>query len=223
MANTTLIVFLVADFLFLVSGALLLAASLIFKSGPGSGPIDDAASSLLLQLTPLAGGVVNAVFVFITFAVSIPGVLMRENRAWLRVHSYLLIVCSLITLVLGLDIWFSTLKTRSNLDTAWGQLSSSDQSELQQQFQCCGYLNPINPPFVTDSTCTNTDVANQLGGCVTPFSNFANQFLDIVFTAMFGGVALDIITFFAAIVVLKDRDEQKRYRLIDEKYGFGAL
>lgn len=91
------------------------------------------------------------------------------------------------------------------------------------QFNCCGYLNPANPPFVTDNTCPNVEQAQKLGGCVTNFGNFANQFLDIVFTAMFGAVALDVVLFLSSVVLIKDRKEQERYRLIDRKYGSTAL
>lgn len=91
------------------------------------------------------------------------------------------------------------------------------------QFNCCGYLNPANPPFITDATCPNVQQAQKLGGCVTNFGNFANQFLDVVFTAMFGAVALDVILFLSSVVLIKDRKEQERYRLIDRKYGSAAL
>ena len=51
------------------------------------------------------------------------------------------------------------------------------------QFKCCGYLKN---PFVQDTLCTSAFEAAQLGNCVGPFSNFANGFLDLVFTAIFG-------------------------------------
>jgi hypothetical protein len=44
--------------------------------------------------------------------------------------------------------------------------------------------------FVTDSTCTNAIVAATKPGCVTPFSSFANNYLDLIFTAAFGIVGM---------------------------------
>ncbi|MCJ1444331.1 MAG: phospholipid scramblase 1 [Stictis urceolatum] len=222
MANKVLLVYLVLDFLFLCTGGLVLAFSLIFnptKAGSGLTTKTDAASSLLLQTTPLSGGIVNAAFIFVAFLISLPGILMSKNRTWLRIQSWALVVCGLISLILGLDIWFSTLKTRSNLAGTWGLQPAHEQSLLQQQFKCCGYLDFTSPPFVTDNTCTDDQVAALLGGCAAPFSAFANKLLDIVFTAMFGMVALNALLFLAAIVVLKDRQEKERYRLIDAKYG----
>ena len=37
-----------------------------------------------------------------------------------------------------------------------------------------------------DQTCPTEAVAVRKLGCVGPFSNFANGFLDLIFTAMFG-------------------------------------
>ena len=54
------------------------------------------------------------------------------------------------------------------------------------QFNCCGYLDSTN--FTPDMTCPTADVAAQKVGCVGPFSNYANNFLNIVFTTMFGFV-----------------------------------
>lgn len=70
-----------------------------------------------------------------------------------------------------------------------------------------------------DSTCTTQLVATQRGGCVGPFSNFANQYLDVIFTALFGVVGIDVILLLCVAMVLKDRQEQARYRHIDEKIG----
>ena len=38
--------------------------------------------------------------------------------------------------------------------------------------------------------CPNAFIAAQTKGCVGPFSNFANGFLDLIFTAMFGIVGM---------------------------------
>jgi hypothetical protein len=40
--------------------------------------------------------------------------------------------------------------------------------------------------FVTDTTCTSAFIAAQKPSCVGPFSTFANNYLDVLFTAAFG-------------------------------------
>jgi hypothetical protein len=93
------------------------------------------------------------------------------------------------------------------------------QSLLQQKFQCCGYINSTTPPFIQDLVCSNSLVATQKAGCIGPFSNFANSYLDKIFTALFGVVAIDVLVVLWVAMVLKHRQEQQRYRHIDEKNG----
>ena len=47
-------------------------------------------------------------------------------------------------------------------------------------------MNSTSPLFVVDSQCPNAIVAAAQVGCVTPFSSYANSFLDLVFTGAFG-------------------------------------
>ena len=78
-------------------------------------------------------GVVNSIFVFFTFLISLPALAMPMNRGWLKLQGWLVVVCSFFTLILGLFIWFDTLQTRRNLSTIWGQQPSAVQSLLQQR------------------------------------------------------------------------------------------
>jgi hypothetical protein len=190
---------------------------------------------------PSAAGVVNAIFVFITFLISLPALFLPTNRGWLRAQGALIIICAIFTLGLGVAIWVETLQTRHNLSLLWGRETPQIQSLLQQkvctinlpcikqrytnstQFDCCGYVNATTPPFVQDSTCTNALVAAQKGGCIGPFSSFTNRYLDQIFTAAFGIVGIDFILVLCVAMVLKYRMEQERYRHIDEKNGLGGL
>ena len=58
---------------------------------------------------------------------------------------------------------------------------------------------------------------------MSPFSKFANQYLDIIFTGVFGIVAIDALLVLTIACVLKDRKEKERYRLIDEKHGIAPI
>lgn len=170
-----------------------------------------------LDANMIIAGVVNAIFVFIGFLLSIPALAMPQNRTFLKLQAWTVIFCSFFTLVLGLFIWFDTLQTRKNLSVIWGQQSMSVQALLQERFQCCGYLNSVTPPFIVDSVCPDSMTAAAKQGCVGPFSSFANVYLDLVFTAAFGIVGLDVLLLLCVAMVLKHRDEQDRYRHIDEK------
>ncbi|KAI4229799.1 MAG: hypothetical protein L6R36_000586 [Xanthoria steineri] len=176
--------------------------------------IDNVAPNLLLAHAPLNSALFNAGLVFLTFIASLPGLTFTTQRTWLKVHSWMVLGCIIVTLVIGLEIWFSTLQTRANLAVMWDAEGPQMQQLLQARWQCCGYMKT---PFHTDSTCPNPLAASAKPDCVGPFSNFANGFLDLVFTAMFGMVALDAILLLSGLVVIKKREEEERYRHIDEK------
>lgn len=185
--------------------------------------IDNVATDLLLNMCPLTAAIANAVFVFVTFLVSVPAMVMPMTRGWLKFQGFLVVVSALFTMILGLTIWFDTLKTRSNLSNIWNQQPASTQSLLQQKFNCCGYMNSTSPAFVTDSACPSALTAAANIGCVTPFVTFANNFLDIIFTGAFGIVGVDVALILSTAMLLKDRKEKERYRHIDEKQGVGAF
>ncbi|KAH8695044.1 hypothetical protein BGW36DRAFT_428936 [Talaromyces proteolyticus] len=213
-----------ADFLFLGGGVILLIASLLFDQEVNSTPTSHSAPKIiLLRMVPFKAGLINAILVFATFAISIPSMILRESRFWLKLQGWMIVACGTFTLVLGLIIWIETLKTRAELGTIWGTQPTNVQSLLQQEFGCCGYFNSTSPPFVTDNTCTTALNAAGMVGCVGPFSNFANRILDFIFTAAFGIVAIDMILLIAVAVVVKDRKEKERFRFIDAKVGYTAI
>ncbi|KAF2669452.1 tetraspanin [Microthyrium microscopicum] len=216
--NKLMLFYLAVNFFFLACGGLILGFSLVSEQQEKATPtVANVAYTLLLTECPLTAGVVNSIFVFITFLLSLPALAMPNSRSWLKVQAWGLIVCSIFTLVLGLVIWFDTLETRRNLAVIWGQQSMQVQALLQERFQCCGYLNSVTPPFVQDAICPNAQVAATKMGCVGPFSSFANIYLDLIFTAAFGIVGVDVLLLLCVVMVIKYREEQERYRHIDEK------
>jgi len=216
-----MLVYLIVNFLFLACGGLLLAFSLISEQNEKSIlTVANVAKNLLLTQCPLTAGVVNSIFVFATFLASLPALALPMNRSWLKIQGWMVVMCSFFTLILGLFIWFDTLQTQKNLAGLWAQQGMEVQSLMQQRFQCCGYLNAMSPPFVVDSVCTDSRTASALAGCVGPFSAYANAFLDLIFTAAFGIVGVDVILLLCIVMVLKYRGELERYRHIDIKSSF---
>ncbi|TVY39304.1 hypothetical protein LSUB1_G003614 [Lachnellula subtilissima] len=222
--DSILLSYIVVDILFVLSGGLLIGFALITETEAKSVPtINTIARDLLLNRCPLNAAVGNAVMVFITFLISVPAMVMPTTRGWLKFHGFMTAVCALFTMIIGLDIWFDTLKTRKNLAIVWNQQPTSSQSLLQQKLDCCGYANSTSPPFAVDTTCPNALVAAARVGCVGPFSRYANNFLDLVFTGAFGIVGIDVALVLSTAMLLKNRKEKERYRHIDEKNGAGAL
>ncbi|KAI9823466.1 MAG: phospholipid scramblase 1 [Thelocarpon impressellum] len=215
---------IVSNVLVLATGAITIAVAVTALNEKSSKPtLNTVASNLLLTQCPLSGVVANAVFIFLTSIASIPAITQPLRRIYLKLQAWMILFCALFTLIIGLSIWFETLRTRAKLSDIWGAQSVEVQHLLQERFNCCGYLDSATPPFQQDKTCPNALWAAQKSGCVGNFSNYANSFLDIVFTALFGMVALDVINLLCIGMVLKSRAERARYRLIDKKSGFNGI
>lgn len=222
--NKVLVVLLIADLLYVGTGGLLIGMALRTKNEMDRGAtLDNVAANLLLMRAPWIGAIANGGLVILAFLISLPGLVLQTNRGWLKAFGWTIIVSAVFTLVIGLDIWFGTLRTRSSLRTLWAKESPEMQSLLQQRFNCCGYVDAATPAFRQDSTCPNAFIAAQKPGCMGAFSDFANGYLDAVFTAVFGMVALDMILLLAVAVLLKDRLDRARFRLGDMKHGLRGI
>lgn len=81
----------------------------------------------------LIAGVVNAIFIFVTFLLSLPALFLPMNRGWLRAQGWLVVVCATFTLGLGIAVWVDTLQTRAELGEIWQRESPLIQSLLQQK------------------------------------------------------------------------------------------
>jgi hypothetical protein len=224
MANKIQIAYLVADFLFLLMGVFILGFSVIVNNIKDEVPENgrQAARNLFYQDFPLTAGIVNAIFVFITFFVTLPG-LATSSRKWLKLASYMAVVCLVFSMILGLYLWIGTLRLREEFAPRFTAQPNDIKSLMQIEFNCCGYFNSSSPAFVTDATCVSKAAAAVMRGCATPISGFANVFIDNIFTALFGIVGFDVIFIMATACLLKDRKERERFQHIDEKNGFGRI
>jgi len=178
---------------------------------------------MVLSLCPLRAAFVNGVFIVLAFLLSLPGLALSTSRLWLWLHGWLVAFCTTFTLALGVDVWLRTLRTRSNLSALWAQQSPQIRGLLQETFKCCGYMDSSTPLFQPNSVCPDSLQAASMPGCVSAFSNYANKYLAMIFTASFGIVALDVVLLLSIAMVLKQRREQKRYRIIDGKNGLGSI
>ncbi|KAI9659684.1 MAG: phospholipid scramblase 1 [Trizodia sp. TS-e1964] len=134
MVDKLLLTYLLVDVLFLGSGALLAYVAISTQREINHGPtIDTVARDVLLDHAPLSATLANAVMIFLTFVISLPALAMPTNRAWLRLHGFLVVFSALFTLVIGLVVWHMTLQTRANLSVMWDAQPAQIQSFLQQK------------------------------------------------------------------------------------------
>ena len=75
-------------------------------------------------------GIANAVFSFIAFIITLPG-LATGSRSWLKTAGYLIVVNAIMTMAIGLDLWLVTLKMRENFSNIWNEQSDAVQGLMQ--------------------------------------------------------------------------------------------
>ncbi|KAG9499857.1 hypothetical protein J7337_008319 [Fusarium musae] len=212
----------VADALFLGSGVMELVFSLVVQSQMKNTPTDgeDVTRNLLYQRFPLTAGIVNAIFILVTFAVTLPGLVMPA-RSFLKVSGYMVTVCAIFTMCVAVFLWVMTLRMSEQFFNIYIDQEPDVQSLIQDS--CCGYFNSTTPAFVMDSTCSSPASAALLRGCAASISSFANLHIDSIFTVLFGIVGIDAIFILCIACLLKDRKERERYRHIDEKAGYRQI
>ncbi|KAI1854261.1 hypothetical protein JX265_000670 [Neoarthrinium moseri] len=220
MVNKVQLAFVAIDGLFAVMGAIMLGFSVVVINTcfnpPNEG--EEAARDLLYQRFPLTAGIANGALTLFIFLVTIPA-LLTPSRGWLKFAAYLVVVDALFTLIIGLDLWIITLKTKQEFFDIWMSQPARVQDLLQTKFQCCGYINSTTPAFVTDATCPSPAAAALIKGCAAPLISFTNVFVDNIFTAAFGMVGVDVALIMALACLSKDRKERERFRYIDQKNG----
>ncbi|EWY79835.1 hypothetical protein FOYG_17012 [Fusarium oxysporum NRRL 32931] len=224
MVNAVFLTAVIADILFLGSGILELVFSLVVRSQMNDAPFDgeDATRKLLYQRFPLTAGIVNAVFILVTFATTLPGLVMPA-RSILKVSGYMVTLCAIFTMCVGVFLWVMTLKIQEQFFNIYIAQEPEIQSLIQNSFECCGYFNSTTPAFVMDTTCTSPASAALLRGCAASTARFSNFHINNIFTVVFGIVGIDAIFILCIACLLKDRKERERYRNIDEKFSYRQI
>lgn len=115
MVNKVFLATLVADMFFLASGALELAFSLVVRSQMNATPSDgeEATRNLLYQRFPLTAGIVNGGLILFTFVLTLPG-LLSPGRSWLKKSGYVVTLCGIFSLCLGVYLWVMTLRLKDD-------------------------------------------------------------------------------------------------------------
>lgn len=222
--NKILLAMVGADVLFLATGAAQLGFALIVRKTMTETPVEgeQAARNLLYQRFPLEASIVNAIMIFVAFAVTVIGIL-TPTRGWLKISGFLVTACATFAMCLGVYLWVLTLRTKSDFAQIWWEQAPEVQNLMQSSFSCCGYFNSTSPAFVTNDLCTSPAAAALQRGCASAITTFSNTLIDDIFTAVFGMVGVDVILIMGITCVLKDRKERERYRHIDEKTGYRGI
>lgn len=207
------------DILLLAAGVVTLILSIIWRA-------PDSLMNMVLSPADLSAGTILGTAFLVTFAISIAGVVQRNHvTIGLVLLNYALLLDSIGVVVIGSFVWFFTLHERANFHELWLGASTSTRIALQDQLKCCGYFNNTDAAVVGGKFCVTQEFINSLNAsvesnfCVAPITKFADQTLNDVFTTVYGYMAIIICLLLATLCVIKRREEEERFKKIDEKRG----
>jgi len=198
-----------ASIAMVAAGAVAVAFSIIWRA-------PNLMRNLIVSSTDLTFGLVLGIVMLITFAISVGAIIQPVHvTLGLVVLNWALLFDGLVTLLVGTVVWFSTLKEELNFHTAFSQQSEQNRQAIQDMLQCCGYFNTtdlgVNAGFCASATNSTP--------CVGPITSKADFTLNNIFSSIYGFMAIVIALFLASMCVIKVRQEEERFRKIDEKRG----
>jgi len=206
------------DFLLLVAGVLSISLSIVWRA-------PNVLMNMVLTPSDLTAGMVLGVLLLLTVAVSIAGIIQRNHvNVGLIVLNYALLVDAIAVVVIGTSVWWSTLQAGANFHKLWLSASTNSRIVLQDQFKCCGYFNSTDAVAIGGNFCASQDFVNSLNAtveyfCVTPITKSAELTLNTVFTTVYGFMGVILCLLLATLCVIKRRQEEERFKRIDEKRG----
>jgi len=196
--------------LLLAAGVITLVLSLLWRSS-------DPLRNLILTSSNLTSGIVLGVMYLATVIVAVAAIIQPVHvTLGLQILNWTLVADSIATIVIGSIIWFFTLKERNNYFNIYAKQSQASIQSIQDSLQCCGYFNATDI-LIQQGFCQSLTNATQL--CVGPITNKADFTLNNVFSTIYGWMAIIIALFLVSMCIIKKRDEQERFRRIDEKRG----
>lgn len=207
------------DFCLLLSGALAVAFSIIWRK-------PDVLTNMIISGADLTAGLALGICLLITFVVSIGAVVQRNHITMgFVILNWLLLGDALGIVVIGSFVWFYTLKERDNFHIEWLKLSPASRITLQDQFSCCGYQFGNDTAEIGGTYCISQqfidglDAKTEKNFCISAITNHADVSLNNIFTVVYGFMAVAIALFLTSMCVIKKRQEDERFKKIDAKRG----
>lgn len=91
----------------------------------------------------LTAGIVNGVLVLVTFVLTLPAIAL-PTRGWLKLSGYLIVINAVYSVVLGLYLWISTLRTKESFSPIWNAQSAQVQDFMQTSVCALPKNHPMN-------------------------------------------------------------------------------
>jgi len=205
-------VWAILNFALLAAGIVLVVISTIWRA-------HNPVRNFVISELDLNAGLVLGIALLLTWAISILGIIQRNNNTLvLIVANWALIMDAIVVLVIGCIVWFYTLELTNNELKVWEAATPATLQSIQDTLQCCGYRNSTELA-VAAGTCADATTAASLPGCSTYIHPFATYTLQNIFSSVFGFMLVVVGFFLATVCIVNRRKQTERFIRIDGKRG----
>ncbi|CAG8568938.1 2508_t:CDS:2 [Cetraspora pellucida] len=181
----------------------------------------DSLRDIVLSQGLLIGGMTVGVLIILSFFVGVIGFFTPFKRdSWLIAHNISIIITMLIILAFGAKIWFKTLDSQKFVTSTWIGWDNNTKAIFEDQLSCCGWDFPLSNGVIS-KVCPNLRIANStsISGCKIPLTKSVDMTSRILFTSLFGFIALDLLTILSVSVLMNVRKIEERLCKIEKKGG----
>jgi len=196
------------------AGILTLSFSIIWRR-------PDVIMNMVVDRTDLNFGLVLGGFLVGSWVLSVAAVIQRNHITKGLVYlNWFLIITMLLVLAYASFLWFDTLHELVNFHQAFAQQSPAARIFIQDKFQCCGYFSNTDLVEIGGNFCNNASfVAQSTSLCWSPISKKADSILNLIFSTVYGFIAIVGLFFLSTLCVINERITEERFKKIDAKRG----
>ncbi|WWC59653.1 uncharacterized protein I303_102213 [Kwoniella dejecticola CBS 10117] len=207
------------------AGVLSIVSAIIF-SQPGHLILSLIRTKINFQLIGICLG---STYIFGTL-LSIPAILSSpESSKLLMFLNWWLVVIASLTLAFGSYVWMFSLEQISTFNQIWITQNEGVQQAIQDQFQCCGYVNGTQAGGFTAQLgfCADSVFAANQTGCQSSITSAnspgSDYTLENIFTSIYGFEVIIGLFWLATVCLINERQIEVRFKRIDEKRGGGGF
>jgi len=198
----------------LVAGVFSVAMSVVWRS-------PNLLLNMIVSRMDLNFGAALGGFFLVTWAVSIGAVIQRNHvNIGLVILNWTLLIDMAFVLFVGSSIWYFTLHELANFHQVYSEQTPEARTLVQDMFKCCGYFNSTDLVEIGGTFCTDSTFVSQTNSfCWLPITNKADVTLNLVFTSIYGFMAILGCLFLTSLCVINERNLEERFKKIDSKRG----
>ncbi|KAI9314255.1 Tetraspanin family-domain-containing protein [Dichotomocladium elegans] len=129
----------------------------------------------------------------------------KKRRSIIFIYMIIVLIALVFQVVIGVKVYQKAANTPAYLGPLWSQGSTSYRMQLQSEFSCCGYNNPMDKPAVTDVCDPSSGTISKYPACYDTLNRYADTAFKRLYAVLFAALAVEFLALTNGITVLCTR------------------